>query len=480
MNFRMMKYIISQILRIEAILMSSALLVSIIYKEQRAGYSFLVTALVLGVIGMLLTIKKPDNKVIYPKEGLIVVSISWIVMAICGAFPFYLSGSIPSFIDCIFETISGFTTTGASILTDVETLPKGMLYWRSFTHWIGGMGVLVLVLSLIRNSTGHNLHLLRAEVPGPSVEKLVPKLRRTATILYGIYVLITLIEIVILLILGMPLFDSIVNAFATAGTGGFAIKNASIGFYSPALQWVIGIFMLIFGINFNIFYLLMVRNIKAIINNEEFKVYLSIALLAILIITWNINPIYRAWDVSLRNATFQVASVMSTTGFATTDFSKWPELSRVLLVLLMFIGASAGSTAGGLKVARIVIVFKTIKREMIKMIHPNAYCVIKQDGRVLDEKVVNGTAVYLMIYLFIMLMSVVLISLDGFDSETTFTSVVACFNNIGPGLGLVGPTGNYSSFSDLSKIVLSIDMLMGRLEIFPLVILVTPTAWKNV
>lgn len=480
MNFRMMKYIIGQILRIEAILMSTALFVCMIYKEQRAGYSFLIVALVLGVVGMLLTIKKPDNKVIYPKEGLIVVSISWIVMAIGGAFPFYLSGSILSFVDCIFETISGFTTTGASILTDVESLPKGILYWRSFTHWIGGMGVLVLVLSLIRNSTGHNLHLLRAEVPGPSVEKLVPKLRRTATILYGIYVLITLIEIVILLMLGMPLFDSIVNAFATAGTGGFAIKNASIGFYSPALQWVIGIFMLIFGINFNIFYLLMVRNIRAVINNEEFKVYLSIATLAILVITWNINPMYQAWEVSLRNATFQVASVMSTTGFATADFSTWPELSRVLLVLLMFIGASAGSTAGGLKVARIVIVFKTIKREMIKIIHPNAYCVIKQDGRVLDEKVVNGTAVYLMIYLFIMLMSVVLISLDGFDSETTFTSVVACFNNIGPGLGLVGPSGNYSSFSDLSKIVLSIDMLMGRLEIFPLVILVTPAAWKNV
>lgn len=480
MNFRVMKYIIGQILRVQAILMSTALVVSWIYEEDAAGYAFLVTALFLGALGMLLTVNKPKNKVIYPKEGLIVVSISWIVMAFCGAFPFYLSGSIPSFVDCLFETVSGFTTTGASILTDVESLPKAILYWRSFIHWIGGMGVLVLVLSLISSSTGHNLHLLRAEVPGPSVEKLVPKLKHTATILYGIYIIITLLEIFILIFLGMPVFDSVVNAFATAGTGGFAVRNQSIGYYEPVMHWVIGIFMLIFGINFNMFYLLMTRNIKAVIKNEEFKVYFSIVITAILIITWNINPIYQAWNVSLRNSTFQVASIISTTGFATADFSQWPELSRVILVLLMFIGASAGSTAGGLKVARIIILFKIIKREIIKIIHPNAYCVIKQDGRLLDEKVVNGTAVYLMLYLFITVFSVLLISLDGFDSETTFTSVVACFNNIGPGLGMVGPSGNYSGFSDFSKIILSIDMLMGRLEIFPLLILMTPSAWKNV
>lgn len=479
MNYHLMIYIIGQILRLEAVLMSTAMIVSLIYPKD-AGPSFLITVIILGCLGMLLTVRKPKSRVIYPKEGLIVVSISWFLMAFFGAFPFYLSGAIPSFIDSFFETISGFTTTGASILNNVEKLPHDLLYWRSFTHWIGGMGVLVLVLTLITSSTGHTLHLLRAEVPGPSVEKLVPKLKHTAKILYGIYVLITLIQISVLILLGMPLFDSIVNSFATAGTGGFAIKNQSIGRYSPSIQWAIGVFMIIFGINFNIFYLLMVRNIAAIMKNEELKTYLSIIAIAILIITWNINPLYHAWNVSLRHATFQVATIISTTGFATVDFSRWPELSRIILVLLMFLGASAGSTAGGLKIARIIIIFKTIKREITKIIHPNAYCIIKQDGKLLDEKVVNGTGVYLMIYLFIIVLSVLIVSLDGFDSETTFTSVVACFNNIGPGLGAVGPSGNYGAFSDLSKIVLSIDMLMGRLEIFPLIILVTPSAWRRV
>lgn len=479
MNYRLMLYVIGQILRVESMLMLSAFAVSLIYGEP-SGNSLLFTVIFLGVLGMILAFNKPKSKVIYPKEGLIVVSMSWILMAVFGAIPFYISGYIPSFIDALFETISGFTTTGASILTSVEDLPRGLLYWRSLTHWIGGMGVLVFVLTLMSNSTGHNLHLLRAEVPGPSVEKLVPKLKQTAKLLYGIYFFITMVQILILIGLGMPVFDSIVNAFGTAGTGGFAIKNASIGYYEPVYQWVIAIFMMIFGMNFNIFYFLIMKNLRAVSQNEEFRAYIGILAVSIGLITWNIYPVYQSLGTSLRNAAFQVGSVISTTGFATVDYNQWPELSRMILSILMFTGACAGSTAGGFKISRIVILFKTIKREITRIIHPDAYCIIKSDGKILEEKVIAGTGIYLMLYLAVFVISVLLISLDGFDSETTFTAVAACFNNIGPGFGVVGPAGNYSSLSDFSKIVLSVNMLMGRLEIFPLIVLITPSAWRRI
>lgn len=479
MNYKMVFHIIGRILLVEALLLAVPLAVSLIYCEDIL-LAYIIPISLLIAIGLALGYKQPKNSAIYAKEGFFVVSLSWIVISLFGALPFWLSGAIPSYLDSFFETVSGFTTTGASILTEVELLPMSLLFWRSFTHWVGGMGILVFVLAILPKVDTNSIYLMKAEVPGPQVGKLVSKTSLTARILYGIYIILTLIQILFLLAGGMPLFDSITNAFATAGTGGFSIKNASIGAYHSAyIDWIITIFMILFGINFNLFYFVISGQLIAAFKSEELRWYIGIIVGAALLIAGNILPLYGNIGEALRHSSFQVASIITTTGFATVDFNTWPTFSKGLLVLLMFLGACAGSTGGGLKISRVVMLIKSAVRELRHYLNPRSVMSVKFEHKTVDSAVIGGVHLYFIIYAILFVVSVFLMGLDQFDLVTNFTSVASCINNVGPGLELVGPMGNYSAFSPLSKLILSFDMLAGRLELIPMLILFSSKIWKK-
>lgn len=479
MNYRMISYILGFVLKIEAAFMTLALGVALIYGEHSAWAIGITMGITFGV-GLLLGLNKPENKTIQVREGLITVALSWIVMSLLGTLPFFISQTIPSYLDGLFEVVSGFTTTGASILTDIESIPKGILFWRSFTHWLGGMGILVFVLAILPITTGHSLHLMRAESPGPETSKLVPNMAKTAKILYAIYFLLTVIEIVSLMIAGMSLYDAAVSAFGTAGTGGFSVRNASIAAYdSVAVDVIITVFMILFGINFSLYYLLFAKNIAKAFKSEELRLYIITIIVSIVIVTINILPLYSSLAESLRYSSFQVGSIITTTGYATTDTNVWPQLSKTVLLLLMFFGASAGSTGGGLKAVRVLLLLKSAKRDIGKMLHPNAVKIVRLDKKRVSEDTISGVKTFFFIYMLITGVSIFLISLNGYDLETSATAVIACINNIGPGFGMVGVTGNYAFFSDFSKIVLSINMLVGRLEVYPMLILFIPSIWKR-
>ncbi len=479
MNRRMILNTVGKMVFAEGLFLLLPLLVSLIYRES-CFLSFFFTALIaLGLGFFMITLAKPRTPVIYAKEGFFIVSASWILFSLIGALPFVISGEIPSYVDAVFETVSGFTTTGASILTDVEAMSHGLLFWRSFTHWIGGMGILVFVMAVLPNVSERSIHILRAEVPGPTVGKLVPRTKDTAKILYLIYIVMTVVQIVLLLCGGMPAFDSIVHAFGTAGTGGFGIKATSIGGYSPYLQWVITVFMLLFGVNFNVYYLCLIRRFKSVWKSTELWVYLGIVATAVLLVSLCIFPQYQTLSETVRHAAFQVSSIITTTGYATTDFDLWPALAKAILLILMFVGACAGSTGGGIKVSRIILTGKQIRREIQKMLHPRSVKSLRFEGRPMEEQTLAGVNSYLGIYFLCFAVIFLIISLEPFGMESNFSAVAACFNNIGPGFGAVGPTASYAAYSPLSKIVLSIAMLLGRLEIFPLIIFFSPTAWKK-
>lgn len=482
MNRRMVLYTLGHIALANAALMSLPMLVSVIYGELSTIWAFLIAIGISLLLGFALRIfSKPGTNVIYAKEGFAIVTYAWLIMAAIGALPFVITGNIPSYVDAFFEVVSGFTTTGASILSGeaLSAMTKGLLLWRSFTHWIGGMGVLVFVMAIIPNISDRSIHIMRAEMPGPEVGKLLPKARDTAKILYLIYIGLTALEVILLFAGGMSLFESVVHSFGTAGTGGFGIKPDSIGSYSPYLQWVIAIFMLIFGINFNLYYLLLIRKVRAVFRNTEMWVYLGLVAVSVGIITANIFSMYSGFEESLRMSTFQVASIISTTGYATTDFNLWPELSKSILLLFMFTGACAGSTAGGLKMSRVVILVKSIFREFKKMLHPRSVKVVKIDGKKVDEQILGGVATYFAVYMMCILGVFVALSFEPFGFETNFTAAVSCFNNIGPGLAGVGPASSYGAYSVFSKLLLSLAMLMGRLEIFPLILGLNPMVWKK-
>ena len=465
MNYSIIIHILGWVLNLQGIFLSLPCIVAVIYKEK-SGYAFLVTMLLCLLLGTIATKFTKRDSVFYAKEGFVAVALSWIVLSIFGALPFYISNEIPSYTDALFETISGFTTTGASILTDVEALSHCSLFWRSFTHWIGGMGVLVFILAVLPLVGGYNMYLMRAESPGPQVGKLVPRVRSTAMILYGIYVAITVLQVVLLLIGGMSVFDALTITFGTAGTGGFGIKNTSIAEYSTYCQGVITVFMIIFGINFNVFYLLLIRKPKNALKCEELRWYLGIIAVAILGITWNIRGMYPTLFQAFHHSAFQVSSIITTTGYATTDFNLWPEFSKTIIILLMISGACAGSTGGGIKVSRLLIMAKAKKKEIVAFIHPRSVKKIKVEGRAIGAELQNSVLVFLITYCVIFGVSLLLISLDNFDFTTNFTSVLTTLNNVGPGLSQVGPTSNFSIFSNTSKFVLMFDMLAGRLEFY--------------
>lgn len=478
MNYSIIIYIIGWILKLEAAFMLLPCITALVYGEK-TGFVFLFTMILCLAAGIPLTLKKPKQKAFYTKEGFVTVALSWIVLSVMGAVPFVLSGAIPHPIDALFETVSGFTTTGASILSDVECLPHCILIWRSFTHWIGGMGVLVFILSLLPLTGGYHMNLMKAESPGPSVGKLVPKVQSTAKILYSIYLGLTLLQIIFLLCGKMPLFDTLCTAFGTAGTGGFGIKNDSMGGYSIYIQVVVTVFMILFGINFNVYFFLLTKKFAQAFKSEEVRYYLGIIAVAIVIITFNVRHMFGSVGKALQQVSFQVGSIITTTGFATTDFNMWPQVSKTILIILMFVGACAGSTGGGIKVSRFVILCKTIRKELHLYIHPNAVKKIKMDQKVIPHEVVRATNIFLIVYVLIFFGSVFLIAFDNFDYTTNFTAVAATLNNIGPGLELVGPTQNFNLFSYFSKSILIFDMLAGRLEIFPLLLLFVKDTWKK-
>ena len=479
MNRRMVLYMVGTVVKIEAALMVLPLIASFIYKEA-CSTAFLISIAAALAVGFALTlIFKPGSKVIYAKEGFVIVSLAWLALSAVGALPFYISGEIPSYVDAFFETVSGFTTTGASILTDVEAMSRGLLFWRSFTHWVGGMGVLVFVMAVIPGVSDRSIHILRAEAPGPIVGKLVPKMRQTARILYIIYMVMTVVEIAFLLAGGMPVFDSLIHAFGTAGTGGFGVKGDSIASYSPYLQWVITIFMLLFGINFNLYYLVLIKKFRTAIKSEELWAYLIIFFASTAVITLNIMPMGGSFSENLRLAAFQVSSIVTTTGYATADFNQWPTLSKTVILLLMFIGSCAGSTAGGFKVSRVVLLMKKIKRELQKLLHPRAVSVIRFEGKRVDEATMSSLGSYLAIYVLFYCIFVFLLGFETLDLETNISAVAACYNNIGPALGAAGPASNYAFYSPFSKIVLSMAMLLGRLEILPLILTFSPSTWTK-
>ena len=478
MNFRIIAYIVGWVCNFQAIFMVLPCITALVYQEHEF-FAFLISMILCLIVGIPLTARKPKNKVFYTKDGCVAVALSWLALCIFGSVPFVLSGSIPHPIDAFFETVSGFTTTGSSILTDVEVLPHCILMWRSFTHWIGGMGVLVFLLSLLPLAGGYHMNLMKAESPGPSVSKLVPKVQQTAKILYSIYIGMTLLQIVLLLIGNIPLFDTLCIAFGTAGTGGFGIRNDSMGSYSTYCQIVTTIFMILFGVNFSAYYLILTKKIRQALKFEEVRYYFGIIAVAILVIGLNTMHLFQNLGVSIQQAAFQVGSIITTTGFSSADFNQWPALSKTILVLLMFVGACAGSTGGGIKVSRILILCKAARKEFQLYLHPNAVKKIKMDQKTITHDILRSTNIYLTLYLLIFAVSVLLISLDNFDMTTNFTAVTATLNNIGPGLEIVGPMGNFSSFSYFSKCVLIFDMLAGRLEIFPLLLLFFKGTWKK-
>ena len=446
MNYSIVLYILGCVLKFESAFLVLPALVGLIYREH-ASVSYLAVAVLCLTLGVLLTHKKPRSTNLYTREGFVAVALSWIIMSIFGAIPFVLTGDIPFYVDALFETISGFTTTGSSILTDVESISKASLFWRSFSHWIGGMGVFVFIMAILPMMGGSTMNLMKAESPGPSVSKLVPHVKDTAKILYGIYIAITICEATILRALGMPLFDSLTTTFGTVGTGGFGIRNDSIAGYSPAIQITITVFMILSGINYTAYFYILTGKIKELFKIEEVRWYLAIIFGSVAVITWKVRPLYPTFSETLRHAFFQVGSIITTTGYATTDFDLWPALSKTLLVTLMFIGACAGSTSGGIKVSRILILLKTIRKELSLIIHPRQVKKIRMDGHPVDHETLRSANVFLVVYFVLLLTSMLLISVDEFDFSTNFTSVVTVLNNIGPGLNLVGPTQNFSIFS---------------------------------
>lgn len=483
MNVKSISRTVGLILLITGIFQLFPLLIAVIDHEPRNILAYIESLCLILLVGSaLLLFSRGGNRMFSAQEGFAATGLSWIFMSAFGALPFFLSGQIPSYVDAFFEMVSGFTTTGASILTDVEALSRCNLFWRSFSHWLGGMGVLVFLLAVVpgaRKNGGTGIYLMRAESPGPSVDKLTPHLRQTAMILYGIYILLTALCIVCLLLGGMPVFDSFCIAFGTAGTGGFAIKNSSMGGYSCFLQTVVTVFMFLFGVNFSLYYMLLLRKFKAVFKNEELRLYFGIAAGSIVLIAINISRMYNTVYEAVHHAAFQVVSIMTTTGYGTVDFEQWPAFSKAILLSLMFIGASAGSTGGGLKVSRVLLLMKSIRRTIRKALHPRRVQPVYMDGRAVREEVCDNVNAYLAIYCVILVLSFAVISVDGFSIGTNFSAVASCFNNIGPGFELVGATQNFSIYSDLSKIILSLDMLLGRLEIFPLLLLLSPDTWSR-
>lgn len=479
MNYRMIAYTIGRILIVVAATMLAPLLLSLFFDEG-ITVAYLIPILISVALGAAAAIKPPENKNLFVREGLVIVGLSWIIISLIGALPFFISRQIPNLVDCFFETVSGFTTTGSTILTDVETMSKSLLFWRSFTHWLGGMGVLVFAMAIFSSKDTRATYMMKAEMPGPVVGKLTSKWQFSARILYMIYIALTVLEIIFLLFGGMPLFDSIVHAFGTAGTGGFGIKNSSIAYYNSAyIDYVIGVFMVLFGVNFNIYFLLIMRKFTSLKSDDELKWYAGIVLVAAVIIAVNIMPLYHTFEKAFQYSFFQVASIMTTTGYATADFVQWPMLSQVILVALMMIGACAGSTGGGIKVIRLVILLKLAKRAVKKAASPRGIFSVNTAGKTVEMEILNGVLAYFVIYMLFLGVSILLVSIENKDIATTVTSVIATMNNIGPGLGSVGPTGNFADFSVLSKIVMSIDMLVGRLEIYPILILFSPYVWKK-
>jgi len=482
-NYKMMGRFLAQILFLEALFMIPALGISLYCGDSMAVRGFLVAIAVgAGMAVVLYLICRGAPSAFYAKEGFVCVALSWIVMSLVGCLPFYISREIPSYIDGFFEIVSGFTTTGASIVPAVEDLSKGILYWRSFSHWVGGMGVLVFLLAIAPSGDkgqGFTMHLLRAESPGPDVGKLVPKMRQTAAILYIIYVVLTVLNILFLLFGGMNLFEAVCHAFGTAGTGGFGVKNDSYASYSPYLQNVTTVFMLLFGVNFSCYYLLLLKQFRSVFKDQELRTYVGIVLGSIALIAWNVRGLYGSLEETVRHAAFQVASIVTTTGYATTDFDLWPSFSKTILLCLMVVGACAGSTGGGLKVGRFMLLVKGMRRNIRRMLNPRRVELVRNNGTVVDERVLDNTNAYLAAYVLIVFGVFAVISLDGFSTGTNFSAVLACFNNIGPGLEAVGPTCNFSAYSDLSKLVLSWAMLAGRLEIFPILVLFSRDTWKR-
>ena len=479
MNRRMVLNTVGHIILAEAALLLLPALVSVIYLEE-CVWSFLITIAIAIIFGLVLKFaSRPDTRVIYAKEGFVIVSFAWVLMSVIGALPFFLSGEIPHYVDALFETVSGFTTTGASILTDVEAMSNGLLFWRSFTHWIGGMGVIVFVMAIMPNIADRSMHIMKAEVPGPTVGKLVPKARETAKILYLIYIALTIVMIAMLLFGGMPLFDSIVHAFGTAGTGGFGIKADSIGGYNSYCQWVITAFMLVFSLNFNLYYLILLRKTKAVLKSTELWFFVGLVMVCVAVITYNIYPLYATFEETIRTSSFQVATIISTTGYATTNFNTWPGLSKAILLMLMIVGGCAGSTAGGLKCARVVMLIKTVHRELKKLLHPRSVRAVNMEDKRVDEQTLSGVTSYFAIYIMCIICIFVLLSVEPFGIETNLSATLACFNNVGPGFGAVGPIGSYAEYSVFSKLLLTLAMLLGRLEIFPLILGLNPLVWRK-
>ena len=478
MNYSIVLYILGCVLKFESAFLVLPALVGLIYREH-ASVSYLAVAVLCLILGVLLTHKKPRSTNLYTREGFVAVALSWIIMSIFGAIPFVLTGDIPFYVDALFETISGFTTTGSSILTDVESISKASLFWRSFSHWIGGMGILVFILAILPMAGDYNMHIMRAESPGPSVGKLVPKIRITAKLLYSIYFCMTIVMMILLLLGKMPLFDSICMSFGAAGTGGFACRNSGQADYTVYQQAVITIFMLLFGVNFNVYYLLLIRRPKDAGRCEELRGYLAVVAIAILLITINIRSLFPSLFMAFHQAAFQVSSIITTTGYSTIDYNSWPEFSKTILLLIMFIGACAGSTGGGMKVSRVMIAFKEIKKEMASVIHPRSVKVLKFEGKPLEHNTLRSLNAYIIVYFMIFGISTLIVSLDNYDFMTSFSAVAANLNNIGPGMSVVGPASNYSMMSYLSKTVLIFDMLAGRLELFPMLVLLSPGTWKR-
>lgn len=469
------------ILLLECVFLFPSALIAIMDGQMdvlRAFIGAMAVALAAGLI--LSAVCRNAEKHFYAREGFLIVGLGWIVLSVVGALPFWLSGEIPRFVDALFEVISGFTTTGASILPAVEDMSRGLLFWRSFTHWLGGMGILVFILAVVPlGEGGYSLYVLRAESPGPTVDKLVPKMKQSAMILYGIYIALTVLNVLFLLAGGMPVFDSLCTAFGTAGTGGFGIKNDSMAGYSPYIQTVCTVFMALFGVNFSLYFLLLLGRVKDVLKSDELKLYLGIMVGSMTAIALNIRNLFPSLGEAFHHAAFTVSSIMTTTGFATADFDFWPQLSRTILVILMVVGACAGSTGGGIKCARVVILFRTLAARLRQMLHPRSVNLVRMEGRRVSDDTIQGVYTYMTAYCAIAIVSILLLALDNLSLETNFTAVVACLNNIGPGLDLVGPTRNYAHFSDLSKGVLMLDMLLGRLEIFPLLLMLSPRTWRK-
>ena len=479
MNYRVISYILGWVLSLEALFLTVSAAVGGLYGE-RTAFSFLYAALICAALGIPAVVRKPRRMTFFMKEGFVTVALCWIVFSIFGALPFVFSGEIPHFTDALFETVSGFTTTGASVVSDVEALSHCTLFWRSFTHWIGGMGVLVFLLAILPLAGGSQMYLMQAESPGPSVGKLVPKTRHTALILYALYILLSVVEFILLLCGGMSAFDAVNTTFATAGTGGFGIRNSSMADFSPYIQWVVAVFMMLFGINFNLYFLVLIGRGRQALRSEELRTYLGVIAAATVCIVLNTRTAGMRLGDTVRHAFFQVSSIITTTGFATCDFDLWPSLSKCVLVLLMLVGACAGSTGGGIKISRVLILIKRAGEELHKFIFPNSVTKIRLEKKILDREVIHTTSAFLIVYVFIFAVSTLLVSIEGHDLETCFTAVAATFNNIGPGLSIVGPTRNFGFFSDFTKYVLIFDMLAGRLELFPMLILFSPRTWlKN-